>query len=92
MISIVIPVRNGGEDLRLCLEGIRKQQVDEDIEVVVIDSGSTDGSTQIAADWGADVHSIAAAEFHHGRTRNLGARLAKGDTLVFTSQDAWAVS
>jgi glycosyltransferase involved in cell wall biosynthesis len=76
----------------MCLEGIRRQQVDDDIEVVVIDSGSTDGSTQTAADWGANVHSISVAEFHHGRTRNLGARLAKGDTLVFTSQDARAAS
>ena len=31
-----------------------------------------------------------ASEFHHGRTRNLGAELARGETLVFTSQDAYA--
>ena len=44
MISIVIPVKNGGADLTRCLAGIAAQQIDEDVEVVVVDSGSTDGS------------------------------------------------
>lgn len=92
MISIVIPVRNGGDDLRSCLERIGRQQIDEELEIVVVDSGSTDGSAQAAADFGATVHTIPAAEFHHGRTRNLGARIARGETLVFVSQDAVAAS
>lgn len=65
--------------------------VDDEIEVVVVDSESTDGSVELARAWGARVHSIAATEFHHGRTRNLGAQLALGETLVFTSQDTYAV-
>lgn len=89
MISIVIPVKNGGSDLRRCLEAIRTQRVD-DVEVVVVDSGSTDGSAELAESFGARVHRIAAEEFNHGGTRNLGASLARGETLVFTSQDAHA--
>lgn len=92
MISIVIPVRNGGEDLRRCLEGIRRQDIAEEVEVVVIDSRSTDGSAGLAARHGARVYVIDPSEFNHGATRNLGARLGRGDTLVFTSQDAHAES
>ncbi len=90
MISVVIPVRNGGEDLRRCLERIEQQRIDEDVEVVVVDSSSTDGSAELAAKHGARVHVIPVEEFDHGGTRNLGADLAGGDVLVFTSQDAYA--
>ena len=92
MISIVIPVRNGGPDLVRCLDAIALQRIDDEVEVVVVDSESTDGSRARAERAGALVESIPASEFHHGRTRNLGARLASGDTLVFTSQDAYAAN
>jgi glycosyltransferase involved in cell wall biosynthesis len=92
VISIVIPVKDGGSDLVRCLEAIGRQQIDEDVEVVIVDSGSTDGSASRARSLGALVHSISASEFHHGRTRNLGAQLATGNTLVFTSQDAYAAT
>jgi rhamnosyltransferase len=57
----------------------------------VVDSSSTDGSADIARSLGARVHVIPVEEFNHGATRNLGAELAEGDTLVFTSQDAVAI-
>lgn len=91
MISVVIPVKNGGSDLVRCLEAIRGQQVDDEVEVVVVDSGSEDGSREAARVLGARVHEIPPATFNHGRTRNVGAELARGDVLVFTTQDAYAV-
>ncbi|HEX3290308.1 MAG TPA: glycosyltransferase family 2 protein [Gaiella sp.] len=90
MISVVIPVRDGGNELDRCLAGIATQVVDEAIEIVVVDSGSTDGSVERARAAGAVVHEIPAEAFGHGRTRNLGVELARGDTVVFTSQDAVA--
>jgi glycosyltransferase involved in cell wall biosynthesis len=90
VISVVIPVKDGGADLVRCLEAVAAQEVDEEVEVVVVDSGSRDGSVETARRLGARVHEIDAAEFGHGRTRNLGASLARGETLVFTSQDAYA--
>ena len=90
MISVVIPVKDGGSDTVRCLEAIGSQRVGDEVEVVVVDSGSVDGSPETAKRLGARVHSIAPTEFHHGRTRNLGAELARGDILVFTSQDAYA--
>jgi rhamnosyltransferase len=90
MISVVIPVKDGGSDLVRCLDGIGRQIVDADVELVVVDSGSHDGSVEAARARGARVHEIQPAEFGHGRTRNLGAELARGEILVFTSQDAVA--
>ena len=58
--------------------------------MVVVDSGSTDGTEELARRYGATVHAIPRSEFNHGATRNLGAALARGDVLVWTSQDAHA--
>ena len=88
MISVVIPTRNGGDGLRACLDALAAQRVPDGLELVVVDSGSTDGSAELARERGAQVHEIDPREFDHGGTRNLGARLATGDTLVFLSQDA----
>ena len=90
MISVVIPVKNGGPDLARCLAGVAAQQIDEEVEIVVIDSGSIDGSPERARATGALVHEIPAEEFGHGRTRNVGVSLTTGDLIVFTSQDAVA--
>jgi len=88
VISILIPVKNGGSDLVRCLEAIATQTVDDQVEIVVVDSGSTDGSPDRARELGATVHEIPAHEFVHGATRNLAARLSQGDVLVLTTQDA----
>lgn len=90
MISIVVPVKDGGSDVVRCLEAIERQRVDDEVEVVVVDSGSTDGSPERARAAGARVHEIAPSAFDHGGTRNLAAELARGDVLVFTTQDAYA--
>jgi rhamnosyltransferase len=88
VISVLIPVKDGGADLIRCLQAIAAQKVDDQVEVVVVDSGSSDGSADRARELGATVHDIPASEFVHGATRNLAARLSSGDVLVFTTQDA----
>lgn len=90
MISVLVPVKDGGSDLVRCLEAVARQRVDGDVEIIVIDSGSRDGSAKRARALGARVHEIAPSAFGHGRTRNLAAELARGDVLVFTTQDAYA--
>jgi rhamnosyltransferase len=89
MISVLVPVKDGGADLARCLEAINSQAAGDDVEIVVVDSGSSDGSPARARELGARVYEVPPNEFNHGRTRNLAAQHARGDVLVFTTQDAY---
>jgi len=86
--SVLIPVKNGGPLLGEVLDAVLAQQVPWPFEVIVVDSGSTDDSVALARQRGVRVETIPAAEFGHGRTRNLLASMATGQFLVFLTQDA----
>ncbi|HEX9670283.1 MAG TPA: glycosyltransferase [Thermoanaerobaculia bacterium] len=88
-ISVVLLTKDGGARFAEVLDGLFACDGIESAEVLVVDSGSTDGTAErAAAHPGVALHRIPAAEFGHGRTRNLGARLARGRRLVFLVQDA----
>ena len=87
-VTVAIPVYNGARYLDEVLTAVRAQRVDADVELLVIDSGSTDGSLEICARHGARIHSIPKAEFSHGGTRNLAMQLAAGEHVAFITQDA----
>jgi rhamnosyltransferase len=91
-ISVIVPVRNAGHELEQLLSKIRSQRKVDDVEIIIIDSESTDDSVQTAKQFGAKIISIKKSEFNHGGTRNLGAAEARGDYIVFTVQDAIPVS
>ncbi|MBV7540245.1 glycosyltransferase family 2 protein [Acidovorax sp. sic0104] len=86
--SVLIPVKNGGLLLGEVLDAVLAQQTPWPFEVIVVDSGSSDGSVELARARGVRVETIPAAEFAHGRTRNLMASMASGQFLVFITQDA----
>lgn len=90
-ISVVIPTKNGGRELGRCLWAVREQRLGDEVEIVVVDSGSGDGTLAIARANDATVLEIAPSTFTHGRARNLGAARASGEVLVFLSQDAFPV-
>lgn len=85
--SVVVPTKNAGPEFEGVLESIRRQNGPA-VEIIVIDSGSTDGTVSIAEDLADTVVEISPDDFHHGRTRNRGAAEASGDVVVFTVQDA----
>lgn len=89
MVSIVIPAYNAAKNLPDLLQSINRQSVEK--EVVIIDSSSSDDTVRIAESAGATVWSIRKEDFGHGRTRNLAASKAKGEILVFLTQDALLV-
>jgi len=87
-ISVVIPVRNGVSRITACIEGILDQTVGVD-EIIVVDSGSTDGTLEILKAYpSVRVIEIDPGDFNHGDSRNLGVRNASGDWVVLTVQDA----
>jgi rhamnosyltransferase len=87
-VSVVIPTLNAGPEFEELLGKISVQEGDFDHEVLVIDSGSTDGTIELARRYGATVHQISKVEFNHGATRNLGISLARGEYVALTVQDA----
>lgn len=87
-ISIVIPTKNAGSDFPFLMKILRLQEGFREIEIVVVDSGSTDDTVQIAESNQAVVVNIDPSEFSHSFARNLGAEHATGDYLLFTVQDA----
>ena len=86
-LSIIIPTFQAAQFLPELLSRLYDQTV-KSIEVILVDSGSTDGTADFAASKGCKVISIAHDAFRHGRARNLGARAARGEILVFLTQDA----
>jgi glycosyltransferase involved in cell wall biosynthesis len=87
-VSVVIPVLNGGERLVETLSAVRRQEVDQEVELLVADSGSIDGSVDLARGYGATVLKVAAGRFSHGGTRNLLLERAEGSHVAFLTQDA----
>ena len=86
--TVAIPVLNGGPLFAEVLDAISAQELDRPVEVVVVDSGSSDGSVAIARDRGARVEEIPKAAFSHGGTRNRLMELATGDHVAFLTQDS----
>ena len=90
--TIIILTLNGGDSFPRLLERIYSQQYSGSYEVIVIDSGSADGTPGAARKYPVRLVEITPEEFHHGRTRNMGAELAQGQYLVYITQDAMPVS
>lgn len=92
-VSVIIPTKNGGEKFKEVLEMVRKQETDFNFEVVVIDSGSRDGTVEYIEamsqiDDQIRCYKIEPKDFGHGKTRNFGVSKAKGDFVAFITQDA----
>ena len=86
--SIIIPTKNGADNIGECLESVFQQDYEEGFEVLIIDSGSTDGTLDIVKRFRIRLFQIKPEEFHHSGTRNYGVELAQGEYVVFLSQDA----
>jgi len=88
-ISVVVAFFNNGDDLADCLDSIAAQSV-TDLEVIMVDDGSTDGGTEIAAaKAAADPRFILIQPEHGGPggARNRGVERARGEFLAFVDGD-----
>ena len=84
IVSIVIPVHNGGESFRKCLSSIR--QWSNSAEVIVVADGESDGSWKLAQ---ADGHKVIRLPESGGpaKARNIGAKTATGNIILFIDAD-----
>ena len=84
-ISLIVPVLNGGENFRQCLQSV-SAVAEKFYEFIVIDDGSTDDSGKLAAELGAKVITFPSPG-GPARARNKGAEVAQGDILFFIDAD-----
>jgi glycosyltransferase involved in cell wall biosynthesis len=87
-VSVVIIGRNEGERLGRCLASVRAVDgADGKIELIYVDSASTDGSTSLAAEAGAQVLGIDSSNPTAALGRNAGWRAAQGEFILFLDGD-----
>jgi glycosyltransferase involved in cell wall biosynthesis len=92
LLSIVIPVRNGGQAFTACLSALAQARAAchglAETELIVVDDGSTDGSPAAARAAGARLLAMPAPGGHGpAAARNLGVRAAAGDFVFFVDAD-----
>ncbi len=90
-VSVFIPTYNAGPALKDVLSRLTKQKAEFKYDVLLIDSGSTDDTLDIAKSFHSDnvrVSEIPNSEFQHGRTRNLGISMTEGEYVAVLTQDA----
>lgn len=102
LISVFIPTFNGEKYLAETIEAVLAQDLPKgyELELLVTDSGSTDGTLSILEHYrdSLKLTKIPNSEFGHGKTRSQAARKAKGEFVLFLSQDAtptnyrWVIS
>jgi glycosyltransferase involved in cell wall biosynthesis len=88
--SIVIRAFNEARHLPRLLEGLRQQTL-QDVEIILVDSGSTDDTVAIAASYGARIVHISPQEFTFGRSLNRGIQAATRDLVVIASAHVYPV-
>lgn len=89
VLSVVVPVYNVERYLPACLDSVLAQDM-TDLEIIVVDDGSTDGSSGIIADYAARdprIRTLRQKNAGQGPARNRGVTHARGEFLVFLDAD-----
>ncbi len=84
-LSIIIPCHNEGNNIPKCLQSLKKQSF-KNFEIIIVDDGSTDNTQEVVKKI-KEVKLIKGGHKGPGFSRNLGAKIAKGDILIFVDAD-----
>lgn len=89
MLSIIIPVYNAAKTIKLVLKALVKSKTKNSFEVILVDDGSADNSLEIISQFTRIQKFKLFCQKHQGPSvaRNLGAKHARGDILVFVDAD-----
>lgn len=88
--SIVVRTYNEARHLPRLLEGVRQQTL-QDVEIILVDSGSTDDTVKIAESYDAKIAHIAPADFTFGRSLNLGIAASTRELVAIASAHVYPV-
>ncbi len=86
-VSVIIPTLNGASTLTSLLSAVASAGKRIPLEIIAIDSGSRDGTVPVLREFGATVMDLGGRPFGHASARNRAAGFAKGDVLLFMTQD-----
>lgn len=87
-IGVVIRTLNESALIGRCLDILQGQRGDHRLDILVVDSGSTDATLQIARSRGVRTLEVAPEDFHYARTLNLGIGEVGGDLVLVLSAHA----
>lgn len=88
-VTVVIPAYNAAASIGDALESVFDQDF-PDLEVIVVDDGSTDGTSDVVAAFGERVKLVRQSNGGPGRARNAGIRAARGRLIAFLdADDVW---
>ena len=91
-ISCTVLIRCFNEEkfIGKLLTGIMKQTIKR-VEIIIVDSGSTDATLSIAAQFPVKILPIKSKDFSFGRALNIGCRAASNEIIVFASAHVYPI-
>lgn len=93
-VTVIIPTKNPGKNFSSVLEMVLTQETPWEFEVLVIDSGSSDGTVEYCQSLGNKIrfYTIPPEEFGHGKTRNLAISKCSSEFVALLTHDALPAS
>jgi rhamnosyltransferase len=86
--TIIIPTKNGMETIPVLVDLLTRQHTPWKYDVLVVDSGSSDGTLEYIGSRGINIIKISPRDFGHGKTRNLAISKTESPYLAIITQDA----
>ena len=93
LVSIIVPVYNTDRYLRQCIESLIQQTI-QNIEIICVNDGSTDGSLQILEEYAKKdlrINIISKPNSGYGDSMNVGMAMAKGEYVGIVESDDYAL-
>jgi rhamnosyltransferase len=87
-IGVVIRTLNEAELIGTCLDTLARQRPQRELDILVVDSGSTDATLEIARAHGARIHEIAPDDFDYSKALNAGIERVAGELVLILSAHA----
>jgi len=88
LVSVIVPTRDSSRTIATCLESLGRQR-DVEIDIVIVDQESNDGTSMIAHDYGATVVNVkrTATYAPPSRSRNVGFSKSRGNYVLHIDSD-----